>query len=203
VVEHIGEVVVQAASMLITESEVWKYRLFGDSVSKKIWNKEYDSLSLDGLYHEKGRLRQLQARWAELAQYRLIGFCKAYAYAGDSKRQLRFSSQQRNQLRSWYERLKPICRRVREANRPGGDVMTAAIIFEKKNKTGSAILDKPSYLDNDLIKLLGERKSNRQYKYKPFQVAAVQAARLTVLSRGLQRVGINQAREIMRLLSKR
>lgn len=201
-VEHLGEIVAQATEMLIEESEIWNYgQMRTSGVAKKIWERELKSLP-SGAYHTGGRMKQLQDKWGAAAHKRLIGF--GTAYTGDSKIKLRLPSGQRDMLRSWYEQLKPVCLRVRKASQTKGDIKTAAKLFDKKTKTGISFVDsRESYLDDDLIEALQKRKSNRQYQYKPYQVAAVQAARLTTslaldyTFRGFAKIGMEQAREIM------
>lgn len=204
-VEHLGEIVAQATEMLIEESEIWNYgQMRTSAVAKQIWERELKSLP-SGAYHTGGRMKQLQDEWGAAAHKRLIGF--GTAYTGDSKIKLRLPSGQRDTLRSWYERLKPICLRVRKASQTKGDIKTAAKLFDNKQSV-SSLDGHEFYLDDDLIKALQKRKSNRQYQYKPYQVAAVQAARMTTslaldyTFRGFAKIGMEQAREILRLLSK-
>jgi hypothetical protein len=89
-------------------------------------------------------------------------------------------------LRHWYERLKPICADFRRG---------------WESEPGSFKL-----LDEDLQTVLLARRKDRRYIYKPSQVAAVQAARLTPRlgfdTKKPVTIGMNQASEIMRLLSE-
>jgi hypothetical protein len=205
IVEYLGEVIAQSAGILITESEVWKWGQFQDKVSQDVWKKELDSLHLSSQY-DHPRMKGLQGLWAEKARERLTGF--GYAHTGSgSKIKFRLPSGSYSQLQLWYKTLKPICLRVRKAHITHGDVKAAARLFDNKVKTGIPYLDNQElYLDEDLVGALNERKLNRQFIYKPYQVAAVQAARLTS-SLSLSKanpisIGMSQWREILRLLSK-